>query len=421
MRYKEITFISLILVFVLGIAFGNVPMALGLEAEVEPNNPCSAAQVFVSATLPFTLNGSLDTPPDTPDVDFFKFTGMPAGTIVRVDVEGVDTGKGTLSDPYLGYFDTDCTTRIAFDDDSGGGLNSRLIFTIPDSGQFVLAASSCCDEYFDGTGGSSGTYQLTVTLAPLIGSISGRVVDAEAGNPLPGDAEPFTWVFLYRCFDGSACTSNAPVEDQFADSAGRFRFDPDISGNLLEPGWYQLAIYANQYQYIPTDPFEVAAFQDLDLGDVPLQPYPIQFSNVTPCENLPSTGGTCTYSVRVRNSSEKLFTGLAWSPVQGFYIGSLSDYTLFQTLPVALAIKPGTNKVARFSFYVPGSVADGAFICPLIFVGKGLHPFFNTVNWRELFCISKEATGAFSVVPEKETQKMFRQMKERMLIPSKRK
>jgi hypothetical protein len=129
---------ALVLVMlVLGSVFGNIPMTFAQNTEVEPNHPCPTAQDFGAVALPFTLDGSLDSTPESPDVDFFRFTGTP-GSVVRVDLEGQATGKGTLGDPFLGFFDAGCNL-IASNDDSGGTLNSRLVLTIPADGVFILA------------------------------------------------------------------------------------------------------------------------------------------------------------------------------------------------------------------------------------------------------------------------------------------
>ncbi len=131
--------------------------------DVEPNDACSTPQDFGAVALPFTLDGSLDGfPLPGGDVDFFRFSGTP-NTSVRVDLEGQATGKGTLGDPFLGSFDSNCNL-IALDDDGGDGLNSRLAITIPGDGVFILAVTRCCDGSFDQ--GGSGSYQLNIVEIP---------------------------------------------------------------------------------------------------------------------------------------------------------------------------------------------------------------------------------------------------------------
>src|SRR5215475_8176137 len=114
--------------------------ALAQLTEVEPNDQCTIAQDLGAVTLPVSLLGNLDSTPEVPDIDFFRFTGDP-GSNVKVDLEGAQTGKGTLGDPLLGLFDSSCNL-IAVADEGGVGLNSRLTLTVPPDGVFILAATA---------------------------------------------------------------------------------------------------------------------------------------------------------------------------------------------------------------------------------------------------------------------------------------
>jgi hypothetical protein len=147
-------------VLVLGGVLGLFPSVYGQGVEQEPNHPCPAAQAFGAVSLPFAVDGSLDSTPDSPDLDFLSFTGTP-GAAVRVDLEGAATGSGTLPDPYLGFFDSTCQLVAANDDYQS--LNSRLLLTVPADGIFILGATQCCDSEF--LGGGLGTYRMTI--APL--------------------------------------------------------------------------------------------------------------------------------------------------------------------------------------------------------------------------------------------------------------
>jgi hypothetical protein len=194
------------------------------------------------------LNGSLDTPPSTSDVDFFQFTATPS-TTVQLDLEGLATGKGTLADPLLGVFDTACSF-LTSDDSSGTPPNARVQIVVPPSGVFVIAATSCCDFGFSGAGLSGGSYQLTISALQAIGSISGRVVDAVSGLPLP-----FASVELHRCLNGDC---SGVVGFQSSDEQGHFRFDSAF-GQILTVGTYQLFASAGPtYQPALSEPFEVA-------------------------------------------------------------------------------------------------------------------------------------------------------------------
>ncbi len=186
----------------------NAVGASGYGTDLEPNNSCPAAQNIGLVGLPYTLNGSLDpVAPASGDVDFFRFEGTPHAA-VRADLEGQATGAGTLGDPFLGFFgssESGCAL-FARDDDGGVGLNSRLAFSIPADGVFVLAVTRCCDGNF--TDGGVGSYRLSIQevlpppnddfgTATLIENLPfGDQMDLSAatmqvGEPIPSCAVPF--------------------------------------------------------------------------------------------------------------------------------------------------------------------------------------------------------------------------------------
>lgn len=378
-------------------------LLLGLSSfacaqDTEPNAPCTSAQDLGAVALPFVQEGDLN--PD-PDLDFFRIEATP-GALVKVDLEGAGTGAGTLGDPFLGFFDSACNL-VSLDDDGGGNLNSRLVVTVPADGILVLGVTRCCDGSF--SEGGFGSYRLTIAPFAVIGSIGGQVLDAMTGDPLPGDTDPFTFVELRRC-EAFGCFG---INGVSADSAGRYQFSVDSSGQPLEVGTYQIAAFANQYQQGQSDLFDVGEGEDRTV-DIALEPFPLQGSEVRPCGSLPPEGGSCAYSVRLTNRSGTAFDGAAWSLVSSSGIGSLADFTQFQTaIPKRLNLRPGASKVVRFEFQVPPTVRDGAFICADLFAGQDRRrPFFNTVVARGLFCIEK-GFRAFSVMSEQEAQRLFRQ------------
>ena len=108
---------------------------------------------------------------------------------VQVDLEGANTGKGTLPDPFLGLFDSNCNL-LALNDDNNGNFNSRLIFFIPPDGVFVLAATSFGDSSFTGAGAFSGSYQLTIAPAtPHITFTPAVVSSASPSWAIQGSAD----------------------------------------------------------------------------------------------------------------------------------------------------------------------------------------------------------------------------------------
>ncbi len=432
--------------------------SITLGQETEPNNTCLDAQDVDTPILPFTIAGSLDSVEGAPDIDFFRITGVP-GDLVRADHQGASSGKGTLGDPFLGLFDGDCNL-ISLNDDTVG-LDSRLIFTVPVDGTYVLAATYCCDSEF--LGGGQGTYQLTVSPLQIADSISGHLVNARDETSLPGDSPPFAFVQLFRCTDGSCFEF---VGFQQADNNGNFRFDSDINGNPLfagtyqlqatangfdlttelfdvlenqalnlgdialqpfsligsvsgrlvdaldgaplsgfgppfaradlerceefgcfpvaggqpdeqglfrfegvffglPPGRYRVSAFAEDYQPTTTDQFDVGEFEDIDVGDIGLTPFPIQFGSIEACE-IPPGGALCEYGIELRNRGPGRFKGEAWSTVD-FYPNEFPyRSSRFQVgrvgtsnpMPVRLNLRTGQTVSLRFQLDVPGNVPD---------------------------------------------------------------
>jgi hypothetical protein len=385
--------------------------------EQEPNQPCTAAQALAADQLPFKVDGSLDSTPDSPDVDFFKFTGTP-GVLLTVDLEGVFNEKEPLQDPFLGLFDSACHL-VTYNDDSAQSANSKLVFSVPADGIFILAATRCCDTQF--VGGGVGAYEMTISHFATIGSISGRIVDAITGNPLPGSDYPFPSVRLSRCGELGCDQVSFFVSP---DSEGRFFFDRDFTGKPLEAGTFQITAEAQEYQRNQTEPFAVGEGEKRDLGDVPLLPAPVEISDLVPCENLPPGGGRCSFSLKITNRLPTVLDATAWSIVSGSGIGSILGGTTFETgIPKRVLLAGGKGRILRFAFDVPSTVQEGALICVQTYVGQGrVLPFFRTVEISEQFCIQKQSSAAaFSVVTGKDAQRVSRRVNTETLKSPKRK
>jgi hypothetical protein len=373
-------------------------VAQGIESE--PNNPCSEAQIFGAIGPPYDVSGTLDLK----DVDFFRFEST-AGTILAAHLEGSSTGQGTLYDPFLGLFDSACNL-IYLNDNGGISLNARLIFEVPADNTFVLAASACCDYAFDGSHWDSGTYLLTLAEAPPPSSVSGRVVDAVTGEPLPGDSWPFAYAELFECWD-SDCMMYDWINYQPTDSLGQFYFDSDHMGLPISAGTYRVEAWAWDYQSGSSEVFVLAEGEDLNIGDVALFPPPVTLSDIVACEYVPPIGGRCEYSVRVTNNQPGVLRGGAWSLVDVWGTGSYLGNTHFQAgRPERLILGEGDSTVVDFEFYVPGTVAHGAYICPDAWVGAGLrNPYYGTLIHRwPLFCIHKGIADTFTVIYGEEAE-----------------
>jgi hypothetical protein len=375
--------------------------------EVEPNNTCQEAQDIGTAPLPFLMDGNLDSSA-APDVDFYRFSGS-AGDPIVIDLAGQETGQGTLVDPMLGVFDSNCTL-LALNDDFNS-LNSRLTLQVPEDGALILAATTYPDVEF--LGGGNGTYQLTVSHVQGIGSISGRLTDAVTGEALPGDIHPFAFVGLQRC-DEFGCQD---ILAQSVGSDGSFRFENDANGFPLEGGTYNIVAGADQYEFAQSGSFDVQEGEEVDLGEIGVQPFPVQFTDPQGC-TIPTNGGLCEFSVTVTNTRPTPLSGKVWSLVAGFDLGSFVSFTTFQTdSPRDLSLGAGQSRTLRFRFRVPGRVADGAVICPSAYMGQNPDALFHPVGHGFLFCLAKGDSG-FDLLSSAEAQMASQQMQLQNLAPS---
>jgi hypothetical protein len=382
----------------------GVPAAVFAQViEVEPNDPCFDAQaVGPLPGLPTIVSGSLDDdfsadPPH--DVDFFRFEATP-GEMLRSELRGAGSGVGTLGDPYLGLFDSGCNL-LDINDDSDLGLESRLDFQVPGDGVFILAASACCD--LEGWHGAEGSYELSIfeppPPPPSIGSISGRLVDAVSGMPLPGDAPPFSYVELRRC-DEFGCFDS--VNSGPTDANGRFYFDTMYDGDPLLVGEYLIAAWADEYESAEFGPFYVDEDEHYDAGDIALQPPPLTFSNIVPCDNVPVNGGLCSYSVDVNNNTTDPLQGIVWSNVEAWGTGSPLGFTRFPAQRSQNVRVPAlSSRTVKFSFEVLPGVADGAVFCADGWFSYREMSYYGTIlNNDGLFCVMKQY-GAFTTLEPK--------------------
>jgi len=374
----------------IGLLFHSASFA---QSEIEPNDTCEGAQIVdvEDTDLPYTLAGDLAE--SDRSADFFRFTTTP-GLELTVEMKGSATDSGTLSDPFLGLFGSDCELLEINDDFDS--LNSRIDFEVPVDGTFTLAASSCCDAEFDGSGSSIGTYTLIVAPPPLsVESISARAVDALTGAALTGDAPAFAYINLSRC-NGDDCS--AFVNGTSTDGEGRVRFERDFRDGRLTPGTYQLTAFATEYGEVSSDVFVVGEGENYDAGELPLDPPPLGVSDIVPCEVDPLEGGTCRYSATVSNNTDQRIRGTAWSIVNGDF-GSELGYTNFEASAARnaprngyyskrdrITLRPFQSAVVEFQFRVPPVVdTDGGF-CADLFVGSDPHPLTDTLKKSFLFC-----------------------------------
>ena len=135
----------------------SVTLRLTLQS-VSENYQDSVDLPATTATIGRVLVGESARGKITPsgDTDWFRVE-LEADTTYRIDLEGSETGKGTLLDPWLsGIFDAD-GDRVpnSSNDDGGQGTNGLKIFTPTASGTYFI-------EVKDSTGVGTGTYTLSV-------------------------------------------------------------------------------------------------------------------------------------------------------------------------------------------------------------------------------------------------------------------
>ncbi|HWM94705.1 MAG TPA: carboxypeptidase-like regulatory domain-containing protein [Thermoanaerobaculia bacterium] len=266
MNQVRLTRLALFVLITLGIALASAP-AQAQTVEVEPNSTCLSAQPLDA--LPATVAGSLDTPPDTPDVDYYRINATP-GDRIQIDQRGWGSGSGTLLDSFLGAFNSACEL-LNYDDEGGPGqFESRIEIEVPADGVLVVAASSIWDFDFSGNSYYSGTYTLSASKLEVAKGLGGRIVNAKTG------AVPNAVVYLQSC-DNGACWQYEGYT--YSGPDGSFRFEPGnftLYFNILRAGEYRLIVNAgSSYQIYEGAIFELLDGQDLDLGNLGVEPVPV--------------------------------------------------------------------------------------------------------------------------------------------------
>ena len=136
-----------------------------------PNDNTTTGEVEVGGTV----TGNIGT---VGDYDRFRVE-LEADTRYQFDVEGADTGRGTLSDPDAIFYDASAV-RLVADNDSGVGKNGRVIYTPTADGTYYIAVSGAVN--------TTGTYTLSVIVLGANG-VSEADTDFPADNTTSGRVE----------------------------------------------------------------------------------------------------------------------------------------------------------------------------------------------------------------------------------------
>ena len=239
----------LVLIFMLGQL--NSP-----DSTTVPNDHFSDAESI--SALPFTA--SLDVSSATLEPDEPQYCGF--------------------TDRTVWYTFTPSETMIVFADPLGSFSTIVNIFEAFESGITGLVPVQCVVEggpatfqaqagktYYIQVGARVGEVGAVQFSLSKVGAISGRVIDAATGAPLPGDIWPFASATLYKvCGDG--CLES--VASSTTDAEGRFWLPPYP---VDQPGTYFVQVTANLYPPAQFGPFEYSG-EDVEIGDLPLDPLP---------------------------------------------------------------------------------------------------------------------------------------------------
>ena len=192
------------------------------------------------------------------DEDWF-WTYLDAGQSYEIDVQGHDSGNGTLSDPYLwGIYDNAGNWTGITDDDSGIGLDSYSTFTPASSGSYYVAVQ--------GALGSTGSYTVSVNSAVSY-DYSADVYTA--GSVLPNSSEQgvigevgdedWFWTYLnagqtYEIDVQGQSTGNGTLSDPYLwgiyDSAGNWTGVEDDDGGIGLDSYTSFTPSISDYYYL---------------------------------------------------------------------------------------------------------------------------------------------------------------------------
>lgn len=309
---------------------------------------------------------------------------------------------------FLGFTLTEVDGSFRFDADFSGQPLQAGSYQLQVAGGGLYRGLTT-EPFLVSEGEVSDVGDLLLERVRFIGTVSGRLVDLIDGRPLSGGPPSHAVASLQRCDEVDFCEF---VTDILVDLEGRFAVDGEGIG--AEVGSYRILGFAQQYELSITPRFALGEDEDLDLGDIALDPWPVQLFEIHPCDHLPAEGGTCRFDLIVRNGEEERFSGAIWGLVEGLGIGSFVGSTRFQVgrvgadnpMPQRFNLASGEQELFELGFEVPEEVMNGSFFCATVLVGRAPSPHLDTLGERFLFCIAKGLEG-FEVVPETKGRRML--------------
>jgi subtilisin-like proprotein convertase family protein len=159
------------------------------------DDAATATSVAVGGSVPGNIEQTIDQ-------DWFSFAAQSG-----VEYEIATFHNGGIDDSVLWVYDTDGTTELAYDDDSGNGLEALINWIAPASGIYFVAVGSYNTAY-------TGTYDLSITEA--MGGSGGETLAAEPGDDSVGVA------MAVATLDDAAANSADTGADDTADAVVAF-------------------------------------------------------------------------------------------------------------------------------------------------------------------------------------------------------
>jgi len=337
----------------------------------EPNDTCRGAPREGLVTLPHVLAGRLDPIAGRAesDVDFFGLEAEP-GTTLRLEP---GPGPGVR----VGAFDSECRLLAQT------YPTAWLDIEVPADRRLVIAVAEPPDLAFDGSGWRRGmTYEVRVGAAPpVIGAISGRLVDALSGAPLSGAR-----VTLHACSWGGFCLDrmNACGETR-TDARGEFRFTEYRSGKRIEAQTFQVSAQSARW-LAHSQTFEVQGGEQRTLPDLALVPASLTIPRVERCSAAFPSGGSCSYSAVLQNEGDTALEAAVDTLVP---IGDWEPGRQWAALP------PGGSLEVR-SQGVLGEESPGSAVCAELL----LEVRSWTTNRAILFCMEQGDAGWHLLDPQ---------------------
>ncbi|MEA2819808.1 MAG: serralysin [Bradyrhizobium sp.] len=165
----------------------------------------------------------------TGDHDWFRVQ-LTAGVQYTIDLQGDTVAAGTLHDPLMQLFNGS-SQFITSDDDGGGNLNSRIVYTPTVSGSYYIDAGAYQDQY-------SGTYRVSVA-----GTTSASSISINDMSISEGDSGTKLMTFTVTRSGGSAAfavnyataDNSATVADHdYAANAGTLNFGAGVNTQQIQ-------------------------------------------------------------------------------------------------------------------------------------------------------------------------------------------